>query len=300
MSYDFSSCKLCPRACGADRQSGRGLCGVGASLRVARAAPHFWEEPCISGARGSGTIFFSGCPLRCVYCQNRDISFSGQGKDVSPERLREICFELKAAGVHNINLVTPMHFAPQIRAALLPIKKDIALPIVVNTGGYDSPEQIALFEGLADIYLPDFKYLSTQTASFSRAPDYPAVAEKALRLMVDQIGKPRFDANGMLVRGVLVRHLILPGCRKESRALLARLAELFQKDEILLSVMSQFTPQPGALPPLDRRITTFEQQSVCDFAASLGFDGYFQARSSAKEEYTPAFDLTGVLYPPNK
>ena len=146
-SYDFSECRLCPRRCGADRTKGRGLCGVGQSLKIARAALHFWEEPCISGAEGSGTIFFSGCPLRCVFCQNREIN-SGKGKEISARRLQEICFELKAKGATNINLVTPTHFAPQIREALLPIKKELHLPVVVNTGGYDTPEQLGFFEGL--------------------------------------------------------------------------------------------------------------------------------------------------------
>lgn len=293
-SYDFSECRLCPRRCGADRTKGRGLCGVGQSLKIARAALHFWEEPCISGAEGSGTIFFSGCPLRCVFCQNREIN-GGKGQEISARRLQEICFELKAKGANNINLVTPTHFAPQLREALLPIKKELHLPVVVNTGGYDTPEQLGFFEGLADIYLPDFKFGTPEEgAEFAHAPDYERVAEAALSEMHRQVGNPVFDRRGMLQKGVLVRHLILPSRRKESLAALKRLGELFRKEEILLSVMSQFSPLPGAEPPLHRRITTFEQQSVTSFAEELGFEGYFQERSSASEEYIPPFDLSGV------
>lgn len=293
-SYNFSECKLCPRRCGADRIKGKGLCGVGQHLKIARAALHFWEEPCISGTKGSGTIFFSGCPLRCVFCQNREIN-SGKGKEISTQRLREICFELKAKGANNINLVTPAHFAPQIRESLLPIKKDLSLPIVVNTGGYDTPEQLRFFDGLADIYLPDFKFGTPEEGvEFAHVSDYTSVAEIALLEMYRQVGNPVFDRNGMLQKGMLVRHLILPSRRKESLAVLERLGELFRKEEILLSIMSQFSPLPGAKPPLHRRITTFEQQSVASFAEKLGFEGYFQERSSASEEYLPPFDLSGV------
>ena len=294
-TYDFSKCTLCPRACGANRLTGRGICGAGAEIKIARAALHFWEEPCLSGTKGAGTVFFSGCPLHCIYCQNAEISGAGQGIEVSAERFREICFELKAAGAHNLDLVTPTHFAPQVREALEPVKQALGLPIVVNTGGYDSMEQLSFFDGLADIYLPDFKYGSAaDAAAFSHASDYPQVAERALREMVRQVGKPVFDGEGLLRSGVIVRHLILPGRRKESLEALRRLRETFSPGEILLSVMSQYCPMPGAQPPLDRKITTFEAKSVCDYAASLGFDGWFQDRASAIKEYIPTFDGTGV------
>ena len=293
-SYDFTHCTLCPRACKANREEGRGICGVGKELKIARAALNFWEEPCISGKEGSGTVFFSGCPLHCVFCQNREISGGEKGKEISKERFVKICFELKAAGANNINLVTPMHYAPQIREALLPIKKDLGLPIVVNTGGYDTEEQIASFEGLADIWLPDFKFTAATGEKYAHAENYEEVAEKALKLMSKQVGKPVFDERGMLKSGMIVRHLILPGERKESIKALETLGRMFDKDEILLSVMSQYSPMPGSTGNLTRRITTFEQQTVTAVAERLGFEGYFQERSSASEEYIPPFDLTGV------
>ena len=293
--YDFSSCRLCPRACGADRTSGVGFCGVSDQLTVARAALHFWEEPCISGKTGAGTIFFSGCPLHCSYCQNREISTGATGKIITASRLREICFELKAAGACCIDLVTPAHFAPQLRQALLPIKPSLGIPFVVNTGGYDSPLQLSFFKDLADVYLPDFKYAdSCLAAAASNAPDYPLVALQALREMVRQVGKPAFDRNGVLVRGVLVRHLILPGKRKESVRALSLLGETFKNDEILLSLMSQYVPVPGLAPPFDRPITTFELQSVLKIAEKLGFNGYSQDRSSSSASFLPPFDFTGV------
>lgn len=295
IAYNFEHCILCPRACGANRISGKGLCGVGADLKIARAALHFWEEPCISGKKGSGTIFFSGCPLGCVFCQNQDIRSGEKGKTVSVERLQEICFELKTLGAHNINLVTPMHFAPQLRAALLPVKKELALPVVVNTGGYDSTAQLSFFEGLADIWLPDFKFFGREDGKFfAAAPDYAEVCTKALSEMFRQVGKPVFDSDGILQKGVMVRHLILPSKRKESIRVLYRLRELFKKDEILLSLMSQYSPMPGAEGFLQRRITTFEQQSVQSIAEELDFEGYFQKRSAASNMYIPPFDLTGV------
>lgn len=306
-SYDFRNCTLCPRACGANRLAREGFCGVGAELKIARAALHFWEEPCISGKEGSGAIFFSGCPLGCVFCQNREIRSGKVGKNVSVERLREICFELKAQGANNINLVTPMHFAPQIREALLPIKKELALPIVVNTGGYDSAMQLDFFKGLADIWLPDFKFFGREeSAAFASAPDYAEVCIAALVQMFRQVGKPSFDRRGMLQKGVMVRHLILPSKRKDSIAILKCLSSLFRKDEILLSLMSQYSPMPNAavgqhpqsapnaLECLRRRITTFEQQSVAAVARELDFEGYTQERSSASADFIPPFDLTGV------
>ena len=295
MNYDFKNCTLCPRACGADRETGVGFCGVSEKIKIARAALHMWEEPCISGKNGSGTIFFSGCPLHCVFCQNDVISCGDRGKEISEERLRQICFELKSKGAHNINLVTPMHFAPRIRAALLPIKKELALPIVVNTGGYDSLKQLSCFEGLADIYLPDFKFSSPDLAALaSHAPDYPQVCEEALVEMLRQVGPPVFDSQGILQKGLVIRHLILPSHRKDSIAALYRLAALFSPDQFLISLMSQFSPRQDAAPPFHRSITTFEQQSVLQIAKDLGFVGYFQDRASASNDYIPPFDLTGV------
>ncbi len=294
-SIDYSTCRLCPRHCGKNRVSSVGYCGVGAELKIARAGLHFYEEPCISGKNGSGTIFFSGCPLGCIFCQNREISTRAYGKEISIERLREICFELKASGAENINLVTPMHFAPQIKEALMPIKKTLALPIIVNTGGYDSPKQLSFFDGLADIYLPDFKFYTEETGKeFANAPDYPKIAEAALHEMFRQVGRPIFNECGMLQKGMIVRHLILPGKRKESIDVVEKLAEIFKKEDILLSLMSQYTPLPNSQGSLARTITTFEAQTVQKAVERIGFEGYFQERSSAKEKYTPLFDLTGV------
>ncbi len=299
-TYDFTACRLCPRVCGANRLQGAGFCGAGDKMQIARAALHFWEEPCISGAEGSGTIFFSGCTLGCVFCQNGEISRRKSqkpllGKVVSKEELQKIAFSLKAQGANNINLVTPCHFAPLVRAALLPIKEQLNIPIVVNTGGYDSPRQLSFFEGLADIYLPDFKFLWAQSAKdYAHAPDYPQVCLAAIVEMVRQVGAPRFDERGMLQRGVIVRHLILPGKRKESMEILRTLRAQFGPDDLLLSLMSQYAPMPGVPKELDRKITTFEYQSVMRLAEELSFAGYFQDRASASTDYIPPFDLTGT------
>lgn len=287
-------CTLCPRTCGADRSVRLGYCGAGDAIRLARAMPHHWEEPCISGTRGSGTIFFSGCTLRCVFCQNRVISTENFGKAVSAERFRQICFELKAQGVHNINLVTPDAYAELIVPILAEIKGELDLPIVLNCGGYLSERQLELFSRVVDVWLPDFKYADGDLAArLSGAGDYPEVALAALREMAKRAGKPVFDEDGLLQSGVLVRHLVLPGERKNSIAAVKRLAEAFQKDEILLSLMAQYTPN-GAEGAPNRRITTFEYESVLKAVAAAGFEGYCQSPESAKSQYTPDFDLQGV------
>lgn len=287
-------CTLCPRKCKADRSTRLGYCGAGDQIRLARAMPHHWEEPCISGSRGSGTIFFSGCTLRCVFCQNRVISTENFGKAVSTKRFREICFELKEKGVHNINLVTPDAYAELIVPILAEIKEELALPIVLNCGGYLSPEQIQLFAEVVDVWLPDFKYADGDLAKrLSGAEDYPEVALSAIGEMVKRVGKPVLDGDGILRKGVLVRHLVLPGYRKNSIAAVNLLAETFAQDEILLSLMAQYTPN-GAEGAPSRRITTFEYQSVLEAVEATGFDGYCQSPDSAKSEYTPSFRLEGV------
>ncbi len=289
-------CTLCPRNCGANRENSLGYCRVPNTMKIARAALHHWEEPCISGSSGSGTIFFTGCSLGCVFCQNREISRGEKGREVSATRLQEICFELKAQGAHNINLVTPMHYAPQITAALAPIKKELSLPIVCNTGGYDRPETVKLLAAVTDCFLPDFKFASFDVAErYCHAPDYPEVATAAISAMLETAGKPRFDENGMLQRGVIVRHLILPGHRKDSMTVLDVLKREFGSENLLLSLMSQYTPLPDAQGSLARRITDFEYKSVLAHAEALGFHGYMQDRSSAKAGYTPDFDGTGVF-----
>lgn len=298
-------CRLCPRACGADRAAGQtGYCGADDRLMVARAALHHWEEPCLSGApddtRGSGTVFFSGCALRCCYCQNYPISQEGVGKAITVERLAEIFLRLQRDGARNINLVTATQYLPQVRRALDLARADgLALPIVYNTGGYETVAAVKALTGYVDIWLTDFKYADPALADrLSAAPDYPAVAEAALRQMLLQTGAPVYDKEGFLQRGVIVRHLALPGCVQDSRAVLATLAHLQQETGIpfVPSLMSQFTPfYKAAEHGLGRRITTYEYRQVIDEAIRLGLtDGYMQEKSSAREEYTPPFDLEGV------
>ncbi len=292
----MSKCYICPRRCGADREGGSyGYCGVGATIRVARAALHLWEEPVISGSRGSGTIFFSGCNLRCVYCQNHEVSHLSRGRELTPDALCEKMLDLQRQGAHNLNLVTPSHYVPAIIEALRQIKSKLYIPVVYNCGGYESVETIDALEGLVDVYLPDFKYVSSELSrNYSGAADYFAVARAAILRMFAQVGRPVLSENGLMTRGVLVRHLVLPGCRKDSIALLGQLAKMFSPEDILLSIMSQYTPE--FLPPdcpydnLRRRITTLEYESVVKEMQRLGFDGFIQQRSSATSAYTPPFE----------
>ena len=291
----MENCTLCPRHCGADRTKTEGLCGGGEKMKVARAALHFYEEPCISGKEGSGTVFFSGCPLGCVFCQNGQISRRHEGRVIAGEDLVRIAFSLKKQGANNLNLVTPCHFAPQIKDALLPVKEALALPIAINTGSYDTLRQLSFFEGLADIYMPDFKFLYPESgAHCANAPDYPEICLAAIGEMLRQVGAPQYDDRGMLRRGVIVRHLVLPGRRRESMEILRTIKEHFGSEGLLLSLMSQYAPMEGVPKDLDRRVTTFEYESVKKVAEELGFKGYFQYRSSASKDYIPAFDLTGV------
>ena len=288
-------CTLCPRNCGAERtaEHGSGFCGMPAGLRVARAMLHRWEEPPISGTNGAGTVFFSGCTLRCCYCQNGSISAGGQGKDISTARLREIFDELISRGAHNIELVTPTHFLPWILPALEP---KLPVPVVYNCGGYEKVETLRRLEGKVQIYLPDLKYYdSALSARYSAAPDYFAVAAQALREMFRQVGPVRFDENAMLQSGMVVRHLVLPGAHKDSLRLLNWLADNFSPEDIRLSLMSQYTPPAGiAIRELQRPIFTYEYRKACERAEELGFLGYTQQRSSADAAYTPPFDGTGL------
>ena len=294
-------CTLCPRRCGADRAAGRtGFCGAGATLKAARAALHHWEEPCISGTRGSGTVFFSGCTLKCCFCQNYPISAEGLGKEITVEHLAEIFLNLQAQGAHNINLVTPGQWQPWIIAALdIARAKGLRLPIVCNTGGYETVESVEAWRGYIDIWLADLKYVSPAlSAELSAAPDYFAQAKPAIEAMMAQAGHPVFDSEGILQRGVILRHLALPGHSDDSLAVLQRLADLRQETGVSFvpSLMSQFTPfYRAAEHGLGRRITTYEYRKVVDRAIALGLtDGYMQEKSSAREEYTPPFDLEGV------
>lgn len=269
-------------------------------VRVARAAPHFWEEPCISATAGSGTVFFSGCPLGCCFCQNHTISAANFGKEISVEHLATLFLSLQEKGVHNINLVNPMHWAPWVAQALKLVRSSLHLPVICNTGGYDQIKTIQLLDGLVDIYLPDLKfYDSGLSARYANAPDYFAVASTAITEMYRQVGRICFSPEGLLTRGVMVRHLALPKARADAKHLLAWLSAQFKPGEILLSLMSQYTPFHNAFlyPELNRRISSYEYNDLLEYASASGLEGYMQERSSAREEYTPAFDLTGIQPP---
>ena len=292
-----TGCTLCPRRCGADRTTGRGQCGMGARIQVARAALHTGEEPCLCGERGAGAVFFSGCALHCVFCQNAEISQGGFGREISTAQLAEIFLRLQDEGAQTLDLVSPTHFAPQIARALERAKPRLRIPVVYNSNGYDSPEALGMMDGLVEIYLPDLKYKDAALSkAYSGAADYFDVAQAAIQEMYRQTGPLQWGANGVLQRGLMVRHLLLPGCRKDSMAVLEALSRLAPPRHILLSLMSQYTPcyRAAAYKEIDRRVTDFEIDSVRDYAVRLGFEGYGQARSAADSRYTPAFDLTGV------
>ena len=275
-----------------DAQAGEGFCGLPATPVVARAGLHLWEEPCVSGARGSGAVFFSGCVLRCVYCQNHAISHENFGKPVSVERLREIFWELIGQGAHNINLVSPTPFAPAIREALA---EPLPVPVVWNTGGYERVETLRSLEGKVQVWLPDLKYVdSGLSQDLSGAADYFGAASAAIEEMVRQTGDYVLE-DGLLKRGVLIRHLMLPGRLENTKAVLDWVAETFRPGQVLLSLMAQYTPQPGAEGLLSRRVTGAEYRAALRYMENLGItDGYCQDAASARAEYTPDFDLTGV------
>ena len=292
-------CELCPRKCGANRLAGKnGFCGGGKEVKVARAALHFWEEPCISGEEGSGTVFFSGCTMRCVFCQNREISRGEAGKLVSIERLAEIFLELQEKGANNINLVTPMHYAPQITAALdIARKNGLSLPIVWNTGGWELQESVEAVKNYADIWLTDFKYFDNSLAEkFSNAKNYFENASASLKKMLDQTGEPVFDDDGMMKKGIIVRHLVLPGHTDDSKKVLRWLWKNFG-DKIWISIMNQYTPlcSEEKFPELSRKVTDDEYDEVVDFAVSLGIENAFvQDGEAVSESFIPPFDLEGV------
>ena len=287
-------CSACPRRCGVDRNQQPGFCGMPAEIRLAKAALHPWEEPCISGKNGSGALFFCGCNLRCVFCQNRPIS-QGEltGTPVSPEKLRELMLRLRDEGACSINLVTPTHYAPALAPVLREVRPALGIPVVYNCGGYESVETLRMLEGLIDIYLPDCKYFDAGLSGrYSSAPDYFPVARDALREMLRQTGRPVFSADGTLLRGVMVRHLVLPGCRHDSIRLLEELCGTFGSSAFLLSLMSQYSPEfapETADANLRRRLTSFEYSSVLNAARQLGFSGYMQMRSASGTAYTPDF-----------
>ena len=287
-------CTLCPRRCGVNRNAGaRGFCGAGSAVRVARTMLHRWEEPCLVGAHGAGAVFFAHCTLRCVYCQNHAISHEGRGREIATEELAAAFLSLAAEGAATLDLVTPTHYTPQILTALtLARARGLNLPIVWNTSGYETTENIARLAGTVDIYLPDLKYATEESGRlYSCAPDYAAVVWDALAAMVAQVGSVQFAPDGRLLSGVLVRHLVLPGHRHESIVLVRRLWETFG-DAIQLSLMRQYTPlyRAAEFPPLHRRLTTFEYESVVAAARELGMERvYVQGAEAVGAQYVPDF-----------
>jgi putative pyruvate formate lyase activating enzyme len=310
----MSDCTLCPRKCHADRTgAGTGYCGQAAEIRAARAALHFWEEPCISGYSGSGTVFFSGCNMKCVFCQNHNIAVGSVGKSITIDRLSDIFFELQKKGACNINLVTGTHFIPQICLALKMAKsKGLHIPVVYNTSGYEEVSSLKMLEGLVDIYLPDMKYFSTELSSrYSNAPDYFEKASAAIAEMYRQTGSPVFNTEvhtevcaaspygqnvSLMKKGVIVRHLLLPGQTKDSKKVLRYLHEAYGND-IYVSIMNQYTPLPHAshIPELARRVSDEEYRRVLDFAERLGIEnGFCQEGGTAEESFIPSFDYEGL------
>ena len=296
----MSDCTLCPRRCHVNRQAGQtGYCRETSKLAVARAALHMWEETCISGKNGSGAVFFSGCNMRCVFCQNYNISGAKTGKLISAERLAEIFLELKEQGAHNINLVTPTHYVPQIAEALDTAKrKGLNIPIVYNTSGYECKETLRMLEGYVDVYLPDFKYWDEEIdRRLSHAPDYTVHAKQALEEMVRQTGGIEIDKkSGLIKRGVIVRHLVLPGHVKDSKEIISYLHGTYG-NQIMISIMNQYTPMPQAegLEQLGRRVTKKEYKKVVDHALEIGVEnGYVQEGGTASESFIPEFDGEGV------
>ncbi len=304
----YKSCSLCPRNCNADRMKGRlGYCGSSDRMTAARAALHMWEEPCISGREGSGTIFFAGCALKCVYCQNRSIALRKAGKEISAGRLSEIFFELAEKGANNINLVTADHFIPEIVNAIRMARDNgFGLPFLLNTSSYVKTDTLKMLDGLVDIYLPDMKYIDPRTAlEYSNAADYPAAAKEAIDEMVRQLrarsndGRVRnvFDSRGIMQQGIIIRHMLLPGHVLEAKLIVRYLHEKYG-DEVYLSLMSQYTPPkdlPGRFAKISRRVTQREYESLLDYAAELGITkGFMQEGAAADESFIPAFNCEGI------
>ena len=296
----MKDCTLCPRRCHADRLSGtRGFCGQTAEITAARAALHFWEEPCISGNCGSGTVFFSGCALQCVFCQNRSIALGECGRTISPERLAQIYLELQEKGAANINLVTAGHFLPQVAYSLqLAKQQGLTLPVVYNTGSYEEVTSLQLLEGLVQIYLPDLKYYSPELSSgYSHAGDYFEKAAAAIAEMYRQVGQPIFDSEtGLMLQGVIVRHLLLPGQSKDSKHILRYLHDTYGND-IYVSIMNQFTPLENACLPgeLNHTVSESEYEKILSFAERIGIEqGFYQEGGTAKESFIPPFDMEGI------
>ena len=300
MNKALSHCQVCPRNCGADRTAGQfGFCRAPYLPKVALVSRHDWEEPPISGTKGSGTVFFSHCNLSCVFCQNHDISQDGFGQEISIERLAEIFLEQQTRGFHNVNLVSAAQFIPQVAKALkLAKEKGLSIPVVYNSNGYESITGLKMLEGLVDIYLPDFKYWNDNLSlEYSRCPHYRETAAAAILEMREQVGPDILDENGIMQKGIILRHLVLPGQYKDSMKILDWIKESLGENTFV-SLMSQYTPmyQAKEIKALSRKLTTFEYEKVVDHFFEIGLkNGFMQKRSSATSEYTPAFDLSGVL-----
>ena len=292
----MSICNFCARRCGIDRSQHAGFCGMTEKIRIARAGLHFWEEPCISGEKGSGTVFFSGCNLRCVYCQNYEISTGGSGQEITLPRLKEIYSELIAQGAHNINLVTPTHYTDAVLASL---EEPLPVPVVYNTNGYEDVENLKRLEGKVQIYLPDLKYSDDSLAiRYSNAPGYFAAATRAIREMFRQTGRYRIDEEtGLMERGIIIRHLLLPGQVENTKRVIDWVAETFDPGDVLFSLMRQYIPHGKAeeYPELNRKVTDEEYQAVEDHLFDSGIeDGFVQDEDSASKDFIPSFDGTGV------
>lgn len=288
----YNECTLCPRQCRVDRTKSIGFCRQSDELRIARADLHHWEEPCISGVNGSGTVFFSGCTLRCCFCQNFEISQENKGYNISVPELADIFLDLQDKGAHNINLVSPTPHIPKIIEALDMVKDKLIIPIVYNCGGYESIETIKMLSGYVDVYLPDLKYFSDEYAlKYSACRDYFATALSAIKEMLVQVGKPQFDENGIIKKGVIIRHLVLPSLRHDSIRIIEELAKSFETYEILLSIMSQYVPMHRSFDfkELSRRVSTFEYNCVLKAADRFRFDGFSQEREAASKAYIPEF-----------
>lgn len=302
----MSFCSICPRQCNIDRQLNKGFCGESDTVRLARAALHFYEEPPISGSNGSGAIFFSGCNLKCVFCQNESIANNNTGIEVSIEKLADIMLDLQSQNAHNINLVTPSHYIYQIKKALILAKeKGLTIPIVYNSSGYELASSIRELDGLVDIYLPDFKYMDDELAvKYSKAPNYSKFAKETIAEMFRQTGSPSFDDNGLMTKGVIVRHLLLPLAVNNAKNVIAYLHDTYE-DNIYISIMNQYTPMTDTpsmksvatlYPELFRKVTKREYNRLLDFVLSLNItNAFFQEGETASDSFIPAFDYTGIL-----
>lgn len=299
MNKLLNKCELCPRKCKVNRNINEiGFCGMTSELYIARAALHFWEEPIISGEKGSGTIFFSGCNLKCVFCQNYQISTNNFGKKISIERLSEIFLELQEQGANNINLVTPTHFVPQIIDALkIAREKGLNLPIVYNSSGYETVDTLELLKGYIDIYLPDFKYFDDKYAiKYSKCPNYFEFCTKAINAMIKQVGKPKFNKDGILTKGVIVRHMMLPGLLNDSKKIIHYLVDKYN-DDIFISIMNQYTPTNNLskYSEINKTVSENDYEQLINYAIDIGIkNGFMQEGETQKTSFIPEFDTTGV------